>query len=229
VVATTSVPRVRFVRVRQAGTERSFALLDAQTRARYVELVARSADAIETQLSPAVVANRVAACGVDPPELRLRPWRLERRLFAARLADLVSRRSAIAFADVRRCYVSISPSLVGRTLRLAGIGTADEIEDLLTALEHVGVRGLPVGPDASAVLANVVLAPVDRALREAGIDHLRWVDDVVLSGAHPEAAVSALRRALGLIGLRLNERKTRIVLDPASLRSGASVSACGRR
>jgi hypothetical protein len=174
------------------------------------------------------LANRVAASGLDPPELRLRPWRLERRLFAARLADLVSRRDVIAFADVRRCYASISPSIVGRTLRLAGIGTADDIEDLLTTLEHVGVRGLPVGPDASAVLANVVLAPVDRALREAGIDHLRWVDDVVLSGPDPEAAVSTLRQALGRIGLRLNERKTRIVLDPASIRSGASVSAWRR-
>lgn len=227
-VATPSVPLVRFVRVRQAGIERSFALLDAQTRARYIHLVARSADAIESQLAPAVLANRVAASGLDPPELRLRPWRLERRLFAARLADLVSRRGAIAFADVRRCYASISPSIVGRTLRLAGIGTADDIEDLLTALEHVGVRGLPVGPDASAVLANVVLAPVDRALREAGIDHLRWVDDVVLSGPDLQAAVSTLRRALGRIGLRLNERKTRIVLDPASIRSGASVSAWRR-
>jgi hypothetical protein len=40
--------------------------------------------------------------------------------------------------------------------------------------------------------------------------------------------VSALRRALGRIGLRLNERKTRIALDPASLRSGASVSGWQR-
>jgi hypothetical protein len=55
------------------------------------------------------------------------------------------------------------------------------------------------------------------------------VDDVVLSGPDPEAAVSTLRRALGRIGLRLNERKTRIVLDPASLRTGASVSAWRRR
>ena len=225
-VATTSVPRVRFVRVRQAGTERSFALLDPQTRARYVHLVARSAEAIETQLSPAVLANRVAASGLDPPELRLRPWRLERRLFAARLADLVSRRGAIAFADVGSVFVVAA---WGRALRLAGIGTAHDIEDLLTALERAGVRGLPVGPDASAVLANAVLAPVDRALREAGIDHLRWVDDVVLSGPDPEAAVSTLRGALGRIDLRLNERKTRIVLDPASLRTGSPVSAWGRR
>jgi histidine ammonia-lyase len=91
----------------------------------------------------------------------------------------------------------------------------------------VGVRGLPVGPDASAVLANVVLAPVDRTLADEGIEHLRWVDDIVVTAADPRAALSAIRRALERIGLRLNERKTRIV-DPASLRGRPSVSGCRR-
>ena len=97
-VATSSVPAVRFVRVRQSGTERRLALLDGHTRERYVELVARCAGAIEELLSPSVMANRVAWWSVRPPELVLRPWRLERRLFAARLAGLAARRRTIAFA-----------------------------------------------------------------------------------------------------------------------------------
>src|SRR4029450_13746958 len=88
VVATSTVPAVRFLRVRHAGTERRFVLLDVPTRERYVGLVARSARAIEELLSPSGVANRVASWSVCPPELVLRPWRLERRLFAARLAGL---------------------------------------------------------------------------------------------------------------------------------------------
>src|SRR4249920_104842 len=52
VVATSLVPAVRFVRVRYAGTERRLVVLDAPTRQRYVELVARSAGAIEQLLSP---------------------------------------------------------------------------------------------------------------------------------------------------------------------------------
>lgn len=226
-VATTSVPRVRFVRVRRSGSERSFVLLDEGTRDRYVDLVARSAGTIEAMLSPAVMANRVASWDLDPPALRLRPWRVERRRFAVRLADLAAMPGPIAFADVRRCYVSITPVMVGRALRDAGLGTAPEIERLLRALERVGVRGLPVGPDASAVLANAVLAPVDRALADEGIQHLRWVDDFVVSSMDPRAALSAIRGELERIGLRLNERKTRIVVDPASFRGRASVSACG--
>ena len=223
-VATSTVPTVRFVRVRHAGTERRFVLLDVPTRERYVELVARSTDAIEELLSPAVMANRVASWSVRPPELVLRPWRLERRLFAARLAGLAARRRTIAFADVRRCYASISPSIVGDALGRAGIPTACEVEGFLASLERIGVEGLPVGPDASAVLANAVLAQVDRALREAGVEHLRWVDDVVLSGGDASAALSVFRTALATIGLRPNEAKTRILLDARDLGSTTTVS-----
>ena len=224
-VATTPVPAARFVRVRHAGAERRFVLLDLRTRERYVELVARSASAIEELLSPAVMANRVASWSVRPPELALRPWRLERRLFAARLAGLAARRGPVAFADVRRCYASMSPAIVGEALRRAGIPTACEVEGFLSGLERIGVEGLPVGPDASVVLANAVLAQVDRALRDAGVEHLRWVDDVVLSGGDIAAALSVFRTALASIGLRANETKTRIVADARGLGAAHSVSA----
>ena len=223
-VATSPVPAARFVRVRHAGTERRLVLLDLRTRERYVGLVARSASAIEELLSPAVMANRVASWSVRPPELALRPWRLERRLFAVRLAGLAARRGPVAFADVRRCYASMSPAIVGEALRRAGIPTACEVEGFLSGLERIGVEGLPVGPDASAVLANAVLAQVDRALRDAGIEHLRWVDDVVLSGGDIAAALSVFRTALASIGLRANETKTRIMADARGLEAANSLS-----
>ena len=226
-VGTSPVPAARFVRVRHAGTERRFVLLDVRTRARYVQLVARSAAAIEELLSPAVMANRVASWRVHPPDLALRPWRLERRLFAARLAGFSVRRGAVAFGDVHRCYASMSPAIVGDALRRAGIPTAREVEGFLSGLEGLGVEGLPVGPDASAVLANAVLAQVDRTLRDAGVEHLRWVDDVVLSGQDAAAALSVFRTALASIGLRANETKTRIVADAEGL--GASIAVSGDR
>jgi Reverse transcriptase (RNA-dependent DNA polymerase) len=223
VVPTSPVPAARFVRVRHAGTERRLVLLDVHTRERYVELVARSAAAIEELLSPAVMANRISSWSIRPPRLALRPWRLERRLFAMRLAGLAGR-APVAFADVRRCYASMSPDMVGDALRRAGIPTACEVQGLLAGLEGVGVEGLPVGPDASAVLANAVLAQVDRTLREAGVEHLRWVDDVVLSGVEAEAALSVFRAALASIGLRANETKTRILPDAGGLGPASAVS-----
>ena len=157
---------------------------------------------------------------------RLRPWRLERRLFAARLADLVSRRGAIAFADVRRCYASISPSIVGRTLRLAGIGTARDIEDLSASLEGVGVRGLRS--------VRTRRRSRQRRPRARGPSPAGGRDRPPPVGGRrrpfrtrPRGGGVDLREALGRIDLRLNERKTRIVLDPASLRTGSPVSAWG--
>jgi reverse transcriptase-like protein len=225
VVATQAAPRVRFVRLRRAGGERRLAILDPVTRDRYVELVAGSAGALEARLSDGVVANRVRSWRLEPPELRLRPWRVERRVFAARLSAMAERSQPIAFADVRRCYASITPATVGRVLRRDGIGTADALERFLCRLQRAGIAGLPVGPEPSAVLANAVLATVDRALERAGIRHLRWVDDVVLAHEDPEAALEVVRDALATIGLRLNERKTRVVLEPAAIGSRPRMSS----
>lgn len=226
-MVATSAPRVRFVRLLRAGGERRIAILDPSTRERYVRLVAGSAGALEERLSDAVVANRVRSWRLEPPELRLRPWRVERRVFAARLSALARGAESIAFTDVRRCYASISAAMVGETLRRDGIEGADALEGFLRDLRRAGVRGLPVGPEASAVLANAVLARVDRALEGAGIRHLRWVDDVVLAAQDPTGALRVLRDALATAGLKLNDRKTRVVLDPGSMVARTGVSSSG--
>jgi Reverse transcriptase (RNA-dependent DNA polymerase) len=215
-VATTSVGRVRFVSVRHARGSRRIAMLDPETLRTYTRLVAEIAARVEAGLSDRVVANRVTTCTVEPPALHLRPWRTERDAFAARLSELAGAGGVLTFADVRRCYASISPSTVGAELRRLGVGTAVAIEAFLRGLEPEGVRGLPVGPDPSAVLANAVLGRADLALERAGVAHVRWVDDVVLSSSDPRGALRVLRGALEEIGLRLNERKTRVVLDGSS-------------
>ena len=227
-VATTSIGRVRFVSVRHARGSRRVAILDPDTLRTYTHLVAEIGATVEAALSQRVVANRVDTCAVEPPALRLRPWRAERDAFAARLSELAEAGGVLTFADVRRCYASISPSTVGAELRRLGVGTAGAIEAFLRGLEPDGVRGLPVGPDPSAVLANAVLGRADLALERAGVPHVRWVDDVVLSSSDPRGALGVLRGALEEIGLRLNERKTRIVLDGSIADLGLGSPTHGR-
>jgi hypothetical protein len=210
---SSAAGRVRFVSVRHAGTGRSIAVLDPETLRDYTRLVAEVAPAVEAGLSVRVLANRVATCSVDPPLVRLRPWRTERGVFASRLSELAGSGATLAFADVRRCYGSISPPRVAAGLRRFGVGTARAIEGFLDGLGPDGVEGLPIGPAPSAVLANAVLDHVDRALERADIVHVRWVDDLVLASADPRRALDMLRGALEEIGLRLNERKTRVVRD----------------
>ena len=196
---------------------------------RYLSLVAALVPVVEGTLSGRVLANRVAAASVDPPVVRLHRWRIERARFSRRLVGLTRDAGALVFIDVRRCYASIAPEVVGGRLAEIGIdrGTSDGVAAFLESLRRYGVEGLPVGPTPSAVLANAVLGSLDRVLESSGVAHLRWVDDVVASVAGPEDAeelLALIDGSLARLGLERNVGKTRIVVDPASVREGFSPS-----
>lgn len=198
---------------------RDLTVLHPALAARYVRVVAAVAPTIEAHLSPAVAANRVSCSSIDPPALRLRPFARERAAFRRRLAALAARQPHLLFADVRACFPSIGPDVVARALRSAGCGerSVAGVVGSLRRLEDSGVRGLPVGPDPSAVLANAVLAAVDRSIEAVGLPHLRWVDDLVVGVRDPAEADRVLRAvspALAEAGLELNGTKTRLVTGP---------------
>src|SRR5205807_804496 len=102
----------------------------------------------------------------------------------------------VVHADVRRCYPSITPGTVAGALEELGACGEDvrAVVALLDRFQEEGVSGLPVGPDPSAVLANAVLASVDRTLERLGCRHVRWVDDVWASARDADHARSALDR-----------------------------------
>jgi hypothetical protein len=234
--------RVRIDVVPRPGSgTRRLARLDAVDASRYRSLVAPLAPLIERSLTPDVLANRAVGRGAHAT-VRLEDWRRARLAWSRRAeAGLVARSTrAVVVSDVAACYPSIEPGVVGRRLRASGASRHDagRIEAFLRELGERGVDGLPVGPSASALLANLVLVPADERLREAGIRHLRWVDDVVMFARGRQEALRGLdawRRALEDLGLRANPRKTSLVLDPGHARSrvrgdGSSsaghVSAC---
>jgi hypothetical protein len=208
---------------------RELAVLHPVLARRYDSVVAEIAPRIERGLSSCVLANRVAGSPTAPPWVRLGAWKQERAAFARRLSALGRESPCLVFADVRDCYGSIAPDVVVASLRLLGCGEGPtrRVGDLLAHLVARGERGLPVGPPSSAVLANAVLARVDRALRREGIRHLRWVDDVVAAADGPERAgwiLEVIRTCLGELGLELNETKTRFVMDPTGRAADLAVS-----
>lgn len=94
---------------------------------------------------------------------------------------------------------------------------------LIEAYMHQGIieqmnewrpeKGTPQGAVISPLLANLYLHPVDRAMREAGYDVVRYADDMVVLCRTQEEAESALSKLRGLIearGLEMNEQKTRL-------------------
>jgi hypothetical protein len=211
--------------------ERPLTVLHPALAARYASLVAAVAPAVEASLSPAVCANRVERAAPSTGELRLTSWRDERVAFGARLRVLARSSEVLVFADVRACFASIGADQVARALRAVGAASTDRdaVAAFLVRLRRLGVIGLPVGPEASAVLANAVLIPLDRAVEQLGVPHLRWVDDVVagvVSAAEGSRVLAALGRAAAGVALRLNDGKTRVV--PATQAGGVRVSGKAR-
>lgn len=220
------------VPLRTRARGRPVIVLHPSLAARYTALVADVAPSIDPALGPCVFANRLAAASVDPPELLLRPWRHERAAFARRLTALAASSPCLVFADVRDCYGSIASHVVERSLARLGASSRRSVDvaRFLRRLGDLGVRGLPVGPDASAVLANAVLSAVDRAVSETGLGYARWVDDVAIACEGQEHAAHVLGlvgEALAEVGLEPNEEKTRVVLDPSSVTKAPTIS-CAR-
>jgi hypothetical protein len=203
---------VRFERtIRPDGRARLLTHLPPDLARRYAELVGRVAPAVERSLPPGVVANRVRL----GPGLVVEPVTLARARLRSvlRVVEGPGRDASIVRSDVRDCYASIGLEAIAGSLVAARAdpSAADAILRLLGRLHGCGVRGLPVGPPPSAVLANAVLAHADRAIASAGVGHARWVDDVVLfAGSAGEArrALDAWRRALGEVGLEASITKT---------------------
>jgi len=181
---------------------------------------------IEASMTEDVLADRL----LEPCDLSddgsgwLAPWKPARSVFDSRLREFAME-SVVLRTDVRDCFGSIAPGVVESAL--VGIGchpaASVAIGQVLDGLASKGVRGLPVGPPASTVLANAVLSGVDRVLQ--GMPHLRWVDDIVVfCEDEVEAAriLSRLQRALAEVGLRIAWGKTSVGAPVEALSNSSS-------
>lgn len=211
------------------GGVRWLAVLGPATAEAYAAAVAPLVPAIEAALPPEVLANRVAAVRRDPARIELEPWDVARARFRRLVRERAAEAGAALMADVRDCYGSISAQAVAAALARLGCSVAQvgTVVGLLERLAARGVRGLPIGPEPSAVLANAVLLPIDRALAAGGWSHVRWVDDVIVFTDSASAASEALERftaAVAGLGLAVATGKTRVIVDPAGIRGAAAGS-----
>lgn len=220
--------RARLVAVVKPGGMRWLTVLGPRASASYAAAVAAVAGPIEASLPDGAVANRVASARGSM--LRLEPWLSARARFLLEARQRAAACGALLLADVRDCYPSIRPPTVEDRLLAIGCPHAAvrDVVHLLSDFESEGVRGLPVGPEPSAVLANAVLAVGDDAVARCGAPHLRWVDDFVVFADdcdHALSALGALRAALAQVGLSLSGTKTQVVEDQGAIRKAMAFSA----
>lgn len=166
-----------------------------------VEPLRRISDEV---LDPAVCGYRVGATGdVSYSE--------EYRRFRAFAEALGEESSWVVVADVRNFFDSVSSHAVRLSLRHGFESAIEPTVDVINQLRGRGVAGLPAGYGDARLIANAVLAPVDRALRAP---FTRWIDDYrVFASTRAEAddVVRSLRNALGVLGLRLNDAKLEVM------------------
>ena len=152
-------------------------------------VVGRVALAVEAALGPDVFSYRLAD---DPPAWSVQDVRVAFRLRRERARELLAAAgcNAMAVADLRNYYPSVEPEVVMDALRQASSpqGAVTLIGDLLRNLEPMGAPGgLPIGPEASGLLGNIVLLGLDKAISCRVQGHIRYTDDSwMFLGAEPE-------------------------------------------
>lgn len=212
-VASTWLPK-------PGGGARRMASLSDRDARRWHRLGGRIASVIDPRLPPRVMGNRaVVGRSGRPPAWRLRSVGPSLRGARRAAAALAARSPALLRTDVAAFYPSVTPGTLAGALSAAGADPHDArlAADMMDGWGSEGHPGLPIGPPASAVLANAVLWGVDRSL--GPFPFLRWVDDLLIALPGDGAAAEVLERfdeALGRVGLRRNEAKT--LLSPGAVR-----------
>lgn len=132
--------------------------------------------------------------------------------------------TAAAYLDIAAFYEHIDVAMVGDDLEaLDGDGrAAGHIIDFLTRFQTINhAWGLPQGPDASGILANLYLAPVDSYLAQNSARFLRYSDGIKVF--HPDW--SELRDLFLGVNSQLRSRRLAIsssrtvILDPQDARA----------
>ncbi|MGH2662418.1 MAG: RNA-directed DNA polymerase [Actinomycetota bacterium] len=194
------------------------AVLSPRDEAAWHRLGGRVAPVIEQRLQPGVLANRSTESATA---WSLAPVPASIRLANRVAAGVAGRSSLLLRTDVASFYGSVTPPVLAECLRSSGADPVDArlSADMLEEWGSEGYEGLPIGPPASAVMANAVLRPVDEALSPTPI--LRWVDDYLIglpSAGGMLVVLDRIDEALGRVGLRRSERKTSVVEGPTALR-----------
>lgn len=122
---------------------------------------------------------------------------------------------AVGFFDVKdffpTCQHQILDDLLGKIN--APLGAVERLIQLLSALFPRRI-GLPIGFEGSGPLANLFLRSVDEELVRAGVEFVRWTDDidVFLRDERDWPSIAALvHQELAAVALALNPTKTEML------------------
>lgn len=163
-----------------------------------------------------------------------------KRGFSERPPIKIKKRYGVRFvlkADILRFYPSIYThsiewAVVGKPEAKSNLNKSNErdenlgekLDRLSRCLQGRQTTGIPIGPDTSLVIAEILLASVDRDLRckIGSLRGTRSIDDYELyfrEKHEAEDALTALQETLAKYNLELNQSKTEILELPCPVKS----------
>lgn len=124
----------------------------------------------------------------------------------------------VLVCDITDFYNQIYIHRVKNLISEAGKGAFDNqaevIHEFLLNLNNRSSRGIPVGPKASIILAELIMASIDNVIRTYTTNFVRYVDDIRIFFATYEEAVFVLHELTSFLHsyhqLVLSGEKTRI-------------------
>ncbi|MHB8814290.1 MAG: RNA-directed DNA polymerase [Steroidobacteraceae bacterium] len=136
--------------------------------------------------------------------------------FWTKAASKASSSGSVLHCDIADFYNQIYHHAVENQLGKSGLPN-EAIKWIIKLLESTtaGVsRGVPVGPHAIHLIAEATLVPIDNSLVQAGIDFIRYADDIIVFCDDTRTAQRTLARIAAILDrqqrLMLQRHKTKI-------------------
>jgi hypothetical protein len=195
---------------------RQFASLDALDATRYLAAAILVAEVLEPRRVPAGLGV-VFSHRFSPRDGALFDPRYDLGAFHAKVPERLetTRKTWLVSTDIQNFFASVDFDHLTGALASYNVDAtlATQTIAMLRAFTSGSNTGLPTGPAASFILAECLLAGVDRELRREGVDFVRFCDDYrFFAPSEPVAGewLQYLRELLAARALTLNSRKTSV-------------------
>jgi excisionase family DNA binding protein len=187
--------------------------LHLEDRIAYQAAVASFADRVESRTSPSVYSARLSE---DPRYFFKKGTTEWAKWRKGTLGKLVPGHEWLVSTDLTSYFDTISHRLLLADVEALGADrhVVSALREMLREWSGTEGTGLPQGPNASRLLGNLFLLPVDEAMLSADWEYSRYLDDIRIVTETRADAVRALRqlhRECQTRGLIISSSKTELL------------------
>jgi hypothetical protein len=184
------------------------------------------------KVTDALLSESVCSYRLNRSTIRGAAWGFDRRnswkdRFVAGGMEILDKAASpfMCRTDISKYYPSIQIERLQQALLMKGCD-ARAVARIFASLKFwqafCGLGGLPIGPEASAVLSNFFLRPIDNLIAATGAEYRRYGDDMLIFSrdrSMGEAVAESLDDELRLLELTRSIEKTEFFDDPAAARA----------